>query len=62
MLVTHDPIEALVLARHLVVLEGGRATQQGPAPEVAGAPLSAWAAELVGSTGCRVRAGGTAWS
>ena len=48
LLVTHDPIEALVLGRHLVVLEGGRVTQQGPASEVADAPRSPWVAELVG--------------
>ncbi len=48
LLVTHDPIEAMLLAQRLVVLEGGRVTQQGSSLEVARAPRSAWVAELVG--------------
>ena len=47
-LVTHDPVEAMVLAQRLVVLEGGRVTQRGLVAEVAAAPRSAWVAELVG--------------
>jgi molybdate transport system ATP-binding protein len=34
-LVTHDPVDALVLADRLVVLEGGRITQGGTAADVA---------------------------
>ncbi|MDP9006227.1 MAG: ABC transporter ATP-binding protein [Actinomycetota bacterium] len=47
-LVTHDPVEALLLAKRLVVLEGGSVTQRGLAAEVAAAPRSPWVAELVG--------------
>ena len=48
LLVTHDPIDALVLADRLVVLEGGRVTQQGTTAEVARRPRSPYVAELVG--------------
>jgi molybdate transport system ATP-binding protein len=48
LLVTHDPLEALVLADHLVVLEDGRVTQQGPPAEVARRPASPYVASLVG--------------
>ena len=48
LLVTHDPVEAMILAQRLVVLESGRVTQQGSALEVARAPRSPWVAELVG--------------
>jgi molybdate transport system ATP-binding protein len=47
-LVTHDPVDALVLADRIVVLEGGQITQEGGAAEVAARPRSAWVAELVG--------------
>lgn len=48
LLVTHDPVEAMLLAQRLIVLEGGRVTQHGSSLEVARAPRSAWVAELVG--------------
>ena len=48
LLVTHDPVDALVLADRLVVLEGGRVTQQGTTAEVARRPRSEYVAELVG--------------
>ncbi len=46
--VTHDPVDALVLADRVVVLEAGRVVQDGPTAEVAAAPRSAWAAGLLG--------------
>ncbi|WP_218566143.1 ABC transporter ATP-binding protein [Vallicoccus soli] len=46
--VTHDPVEALVLADRLVVLEGGRVVQDGPPAEVARRPATAYVAGLVG--------------
>jgi molybdate transport system ATP-binding protein len=48
LLVTHDPVDALVLADRMVVLEAGRITQQGTTAEVARRPRSAYVAELVG--------------
>ena len=48
LLVTHDPVDALVLADRLVVLEAGRVTQEGTTAEVARRPRSAYVAELVG--------------
>jgi molybdate transport system ATP-binding protein len=48
LLVTHDPVDALVLADRLVVLEDGRVTQRGTTAEVARRPRSRYVAELVG--------------
>jgi len=48
LLVTHDPVDALVLADRMVVLEDGRVTQQGTTAEVARQPRSPYVAELVG--------------
>jgi molybdate transport system ATP-binding protein len=47
-LVTHDPVDALTLAEHVVVLEGGRVVQQGAVTEVAQRPRSEFVAELLG--------------
>ena len=47
-LVTHDPVEAAALAQWLVVVEGGRVTQQGPLVKVTARPRSAWVATMVG--------------
>ena len=47
-LVTHDPLEAMVLADRLMVLEAGRVVQQGSPAEVARRPASAYVARLVG--------------
>jgi molybdate transport system ATP-binding protein len=47
-LVTHDPLEAMVLADRLVVLEGGRVVQQGSPAEVARRPATEYTAKLVG--------------
>jgi len=48
LLVTHDPVDALVLADRIVVLEAGRVSQEGTTAEVARHPRSAYVAELVG--------------
>ncbi len=48
-LVTHEPLDALVLADHLVVVEGGRVTQSGPIAEVTARPRSTYVAQLVGT-------------
>ena len=47
-LVTHEPLEAIALADRLLILEGGRVVQEGPAAEVARRPRSDWVARLVG--------------
>ncbi len=47
-LVTHDPLEAMVLADRLMVLESGRLVQQGAPAEVARRPASPYVARLVG--------------
>ncbi|HEY0559036.1 MAG TPA: ABC transporter ATP-binding protein [Frankiaceae bacterium] len=49
-LVTHDPLEALVLADRLVVLDAGRVAQEGPPADVAARPRTAHVAQLVGLT------------
>ena len=48
LLVTHDPLEALMLADDLVVLENGTITQQGPPADVARRPATDYVASLVG--------------
>jgi molybdate transport system ATP-binding protein len=47
-LVTHDPLDAMVLASDIVVLEDGRAVQRGPVAEVARHPQTDYVARLVG--------------
>jgi molybdate transport system ATP-binding protein len=48
LLVTHDPLEAMVLADHLLVMDGGRAVQRGTPAEVARRPATEYVARLVG--------------
>jgi len=48
LLVTHDPLEALILADQLLVLEDGRATQLGAPADVARRPATPYVASLVG--------------
>ncbi|MEU5879834.1 ABC transporter ATP-binding protein [Spirillospora sp. NPDC047279] len=47
-LVTHDPLDAMVLADRLVVVEHGRLVQQGAPAEVARRPRTDYVARLVG--------------
>jgi molybdate transport system ATP-binding protein len=47
-MVTHDPMDAMVLADRVVVLEDGRAVQEGTPGDVARRPESAYVAQLVG--------------
>ncbi|MBF6202712.1 ABC transporter ATP-binding protein [Streptomyces gardneri] len=47
-LVTHDPLDAMVLADRLVIVEDGAVVQHGPPAEVARRPRSDYVANLVG--------------
>lgn len=47
-LVTHDPLDAMVLADTIVVLEDGRVSQRGPTAYVASQPLTPYVAALMG--------------
>jgi len=46
--VTHDPLEAMVMADRLLVLEAGRVVQQGRPADVARRPATDYVARLVG--------------
>jgi molybdate transport system ATP-binding protein len=46
--VTHDPVEAMALADHIMVLEDGRVTQTGDGAELRERPRSEYVAEFVG--------------
>ncbi|MBB5786013.1 sulfate/molybdate ABC transporter ATP-binding protein [Jiangella mangrovi] len=48
LVVTHDPLEAMVLGDRVVVLERGRVVQHGPPAEVARRPRTDYVARLVG--------------
>ena len=47
-LVTHDALDALLLADSVIVLDRGRIVEQGPAAEVLTRPRSAFAARIAG--------------
>jgi len=47
-LVTHDPLDAMVLADHVVVLEDGQVVQRGTPAELARTPRTPYVARLVG--------------
>ena len=47
-IVSHDPLDALVLGDELVVLEHGRVTQRGTPAEVARIPATEYIAQLMG--------------
>jgi molybdate transport system ATP-binding protein len=47
-LVTHDPLDAMVLAEQVIVLEDGAVVQRGPVAEVARRPQTEYVARLVG--------------
>jgi len=62
-LVTHDPLDALILADEIIVLEAGLVTQRGTPQEVSRAPRTDYVARLVGqnllrATSVRGLAGG----
>lgn len=59
-LVTHDPLDAMVLADQVVVLEGGRVVQRGTPSELARTPRTPYVARLVGLNLLRGTAHGTA--
>ncbi|MDT4989819.1 MAG: molybdate transport system ATP-binding protein, partial [Micromonosporaceae bacterium] len=48
LLVTHDPLDALVLADRLVILEDGRVVQDGDAATITARPRTDYVARLVG--------------
>ncbi|MFB4307588.1 ABC transporter ATP-binding protein [Actinomadura sp. GTD37] len=57
-LVTHDPLDAMVLADRIVVIEGGRLVQEGTPADVARRPRTDYVARLVGLNLYRGRAEG----
>jgi len=57
--VTHDALDALVLADQIVVIEAGRVVQQGTPRDVAGKPRTRYVAQLVGLNLFRGKATGT---
>ncbi|MBQ1092279.1 ABC transporter ATP-binding protein [Streptomyces sp. B93] len=59
-LVTHDPLDAMVLADHLVVIEDGRSVQEGAPADIARHPRTDYIAHLVGLNLYRGRADGHA--
>ncbi|GLW33496.1 ABC transporter ATP-binding protein [Actinoplanes regularis] len=48
LLVTHDPLDALVLADRLVIVEDGRVVQEGDAATITARPRTDYVAQLVG--------------
>ncbi|GIF17987.1 molybdate transport system ATP-binding protein [Actinoplanes tereljensis] len=58
-LVTHDPLDALMLADRLVIVEDGRIVQSGDAAEITARPRTDYVARLVGLNLYRGRADGT---
>jgi molybdate transport system ATP-binding protein len=58
LLVTHDPLDALVLADRLVIVEDGRVVQEGDAVAITARPRTEYVARLVGLNLYRGRADG----
>src|SRR6185503_9562468 len=48
LIVTHDPLDALVLAKRIVVVEDGRVVEDGPTQQVLAQPRSPFAARIAG--------------
>lgn len=48
LLVVHDPLDAMVLADHVIVIEDGRVVQRGTPREVASRPATEYVARLMG--------------
>ena len=59
LLVTHDPVDAAALADRVLVLERGRATQEGTIADITAHPRSRYVADLVGVNLWRGQASGT---
>ncbi|WBQ06061.1 ABC transporter ATP-binding protein [Kribbella sp. CA-293567] len=59
LLVTHDPLDAMVLADRLVIVEAGQIVQAGPPTEIARRPRTEYVAQLVGLNLYRGTAAGT---
>jgi molybdate transport system ATP-binding protein len=59
LLVTHDPLDAMVLADRLVIVEKGRVVQEGRPTEIARRPRTDYVAQLVGLNLYRGTANGT---
>ncbi len=59
LLVTHDPLDAMVLADRIVILENGRVVQEGAPREVVRQPRTDYVAHLVGLNFYRGVARGT---
>ena len=57
LLITHDPIDAAVLADHVIVLDRGRIAQTGTPAEITSRPRTRWVAELTGTNLFRGTAG-----
>ena len=49
LLVTHDPVDAAVLADDVVVLDNGCVSQTGTPAEITARPRTRWVAELIGT-------------
>jgi molybdate transport system ATP-binding protein len=60
LIVTHDPVDALVLADRLVIVEGGRVVQEGDAATITAQPRTDYVARLVGLNLFRGKGSGTA--
>lgn len=58
LLVTHDPLDALVLADRLVIVEHGQVVQEGDAATITAQPRTDYVARLVGLNLYRGRASG----
>jgi molybdate transport system ATP-binding protein len=59
LLVTHDPLDAMVLADRLVIVENGRVVQEGRPTDIARRPRTDYVAQLVGLNLYRGSASGT---
>ncbi|MGW1340474.1 ABC transporter ATP-binding protein [Kribbella sp. NPDC002412] len=59
LLVTHDPLDAMVLADRLVIVENGRIVQQGRPTDISRRPRTDYVAQLVGLNLYRGTASGT---
>jgi molybdate transport system ATP-binding protein len=58
LLVTHDPLDALLLATRIVVIERGAVAQHGTPAEVSSRPVTSYVARMVGVNLYRGRASG----